>query len=215
MAFGTPAGNPLLSDSPSAWNDLIESVGLAALLVAIQSRMSQALQRKFTPEDVLQEALMHAWRDRRTIEWRGLRAFRSWLLSIADHRIHDLADRESARKRGAEAVIHSLAQGPGSDAGPGGDGSMAAITSTTPSRVAIRREQAAAMSAALAELPDDLQGVVRLRIFEQMSIEEIAARLGIGESAVRHRFRRGAEEYQAQLRRLLSRTNSAAGARPD
>jgi DNA-directed RNA polymerase specialized sigma24 family protein len=55
------------------------------------------------------------------------------------------------------------------------------------------------MRAALAGLPDDVREVVHLRLFEQLAVEAIAQRLGLGVSAVRHRFRKGAELYQQRL----------------
>jgi len=44
-----------------------------------------------------------------------------------------------------------------------------------------------------------VRDVVRLRLLEQLPVEEIAQRLQLGASAVRHRFRRGAELYQKYL----------------
>lgn len=190
--------NPLLSDSPAAWDGLIEAVGPASLLVVIESRLSSSLRRQTTAEDVLQDALLHAWRDRAACEWRGLHNFRSWLLSIIDNRIREAADRAGAQKRGGgkQPVRFSPAgaasAGTGSDWGPSG--------STTPSRIAIYREQCEAMRAALASLPDDYREVVRLRLYEQLSLEQIAERLGIGLYAARHRFRKGADIYFERLR---------------
>src|SRR4030095_9501951 len=51
--------NPLLRDSPPAWVELIEAVSPAALLVVIEARMSAALKARHSPEDILQEALLH------------------------------------------------------------------------------------------------------------------------------------------------------------
>lgn len=189
--------NPLLNSSPAAWDQLIEAVGPASLLIVIETRMSAALKHRHTSEDVLQEALLHAWRDRRRCQWRGLRAFRSWLLTIIDNRIRDLAAHESAQKRGGGAhpvpfsVLEPDQSGGSHYAGP--------IASTTPSRVAAYREQAEAMQTALEGLPDEVREVVRLRLFEQLAIDEIADRLGLGPSAVRHRFRRGAEQFRRKL----------------
>lgn len=196
--------SPLCSNSPSAWDSLIEAVGPASLLVVIESRLSPALRRQTTPEDVFQEALLHAWRDRARCEWRGIRSFRSWLLSIIDNRIREAADRLGAEKRGGgrEPVVASALSGDTSG-GSTADGLWPAI-STTPSRVAIFREQAAAMQAALSELPEESREVVRLRLFEQLQIEEVAARLSLGESAVRHRFRKGAELYHCRLKAALA-----------
>lgn len=205
MSASIDTMNPLVADSPASWDALIDSINPAALLVAIESRMSHSLKKKLSAEDVFQETLLHAWRDRRSVAWQGPRAFRSWLLSIADNRIRDLADREFAQKRGGDAVIVPFHHaGTGDATTKAGSESLAGMTSTTPSRVAIRREQAAAMSAALTALPEDVREVVRLRLFEQLTMEEIASRLGIGLSAARHRFRKGAEEYQTRLREHVS-----------
>lgn len=188
--------NPLCSDSVTAWDRLIEAVGPASLLAVIELRMSPALRRRYAAEDVFQEALLHAWRDRAQHQWRGLKSFRNWLLTIIDRRICDLADQAQAQKRGGDAgpVQFSSLSGP-SGAGP----SPLPWDSTTPSRMAVYREQAEAMRAALAGLPDDVRDVVRLRLFEQLRVEEIAQRLDLGVSAVRHRFRKGAELYQRIL----------------
>lgn len=190
-----PHDNPLLTDSPGAWDRLLEAVGPAALLAVIELRMSTALKRQYPAEDVLQEALLHAWRDRAQHEWRGVRSFRNWLLTIIDHRIQDFADRSMAQKRGGgtPAVECSALTGSGTRS------ALLPWDSTTPSRIAVYREQAAAMRGALERLPDDVRDVVRLRLLEQLPVEEIAQRLQLGASAVRHRFRRGAELYQKHL----------------
>ncbi|TWT44853.1 RNA polymerase sigma factor [Phycisphaerae bacterium RAS1] len=189
--------NPLTSDSPQVWDQLIDAVGPAALLVVIDSRMSTALRRSLTPEDVFQEALLHAWRDRAACEWRGVKSFRNWLLSIIDNRIRDLSEAASAAKRGNGRTPVGLAdlRPPGqSTAGP-----LEPAGTTTPSRVAIYREQAAAIRAAVDSLPPELGEVLRLRLLEQLSVEETAERLQIGEAAVRHRFRKAAALYRERL----------------
>lgn len=191
---------------PHEWDRVIDAIDPPALLLVIEGRMSAAMRSRFTPEDIWQEALLHAWRDRGRYEWRGVKAFRNLLLTIIDHRIHEAADYLAAQKRGGkpERVFSALSAA--------GDGSFGPDVprSTTPSRIAVQREQAEAIRSALNDLPDDLREVVRLRLIEQLPIEEIAARLQLGPSAVRHRFRKGAEIYAARLRqRLGSQTASA------
>jgi hypothetical protein len=95
--------NPLLSEDPLAWECLIESVGPAAMIVRIRSRMGPALLARAAPEDLWQETLLYAWRDRARHEWKGPAAFKGWLLSIAENRIRDALDRAGAQKRGALA----------------------------------------------------------------------------------------------------------------
>jgi len=191
--------NPLLSESPEVWNRLIEAVGPASLLVVIANRLGSRLARHHSPDDVLQETLLHAWRDRTRCAWTGVAGFRRWLLKIIDHRIHDLADRESAQKRGGgrAAIAFSTLQIGGASsqtwqwAGPS--------PATTPSRAAEASERALAMGEALEALPEELREVVRLRLFEDLQLAEIAERLDLGASAVAHRFRKGAAEYRRHL----------------
>ena len=218
----TEPQNPLLSDSASEWERLIESVDPASLLLVIDRRMTAALRKVVPAEDILQESLLHAWRDRKSFEWQGIKSFRSWLLTIADHRIRDAADRREADKRGGGRSALPLA-------GFGGDGGGTTLSdgpdlpagSTTPSRLAAYREQAEIMRTALEGLPDESRDIVRLRLFEHCDLEEIADRLGLGVSAVRHRFRKGSELYLGRLRSALgsrspaSAPESAAGAVPD
>lgn len=197
-------GRPDL-DVPSVWTGLIESVGPGALLVIIESRLSAALKRHLAAEDILQDALLHAWRDRAQCEWRGLRSFRSWLLTVIDNRIRAAADHLGAVKRGGGTTTLTLSAlvAEGSSSSVGGLPNVA-VSSTTPSRLAVYKEQAAAMNEALAGLPPELAPAVRMRIIEQLPIEEIASRLEIGVAAVRHRVRKGSEVYRRRLRTLLS-----------
>lgn len=169
------------------------AVGEASLLVVIESRMSRALGAVLQPEDVLQETLAHAWRDRDQVEWQGVRAFRRWLIQIAENRIRDTIDRLGAQKRGANREYVGL---PASETQ---SPDIMPASSTTPSRSASRREQVDAMRAALQELPDDLRSVVALRLFEELELAEVATRLGIGLSASKHRFRKGLQLYQRVL----------------
>jgi len=168
------------------------------LLAIINGRMSAALKQRFCAEDMLQETLAHAWRDRAKFQWQGLRSFRAWLLSIIDHRIRDTADHESAQKRGGGRTVLSL-NTPTSESSSSEAFPPELSASTTPSRLAMFKEQAAAMERAMTALPDDFRDVVRLRLWEQREMKEIAGMLGIGVEAVRHRFRKGASIYREQL----------------
>jgi RNA polymerase sigma factor (sigma-70 family) len=192
--------NPLLSDNPRDWEQLIESLGPASLLVAIEGRMSAELASRVNAEDILQETLLHLWRDRERIEWRGATSFRSLVVSMAIHRIQDNADAVATAKRGGGQAAISL---DASDGGIARDGARAPARSTTPSRIAMHREQAGAMRRAVESLPEDQREVVRLRAFEQKTLTEIAVALGLGINAVRHRLRTGSALYAQRLRLAL------------
>lgn len=192
--------HPLLHPTSGAWDRLIAGVNPPAMLVAIRGMMGQPLRQRCDADDVWQETLLHAFRDRANCEWRGVAAFRQWLLEIARNRVRDLADVAGAKKRGAGKEIRfadrDLASGSQSDdhyAGP--------CAQTTPGRAAADRDTADQFEQALAAVPEEWREVVRLRLFEDVTLEAIAARLGLGVEGVRYRFRHGAEAYRRELRR--------------
>jgi len=192
--------NPLLSNSPADWDQLIRAVGPASLLVLIEARMGPKLRNLYAAEDVFQDALLLAWRDRMQCQWRGLKSFRCWLLTVIDHHLGHLARQAAALKRGGERATTSFSAMPqDSPSGSGTSEFAGPVASTTPSRIAMYKEQAAAMRAALEGLPDELREAVRFRLFEQLTLQETAERLGIGLAAARYRFGRGIEVYRSRL----------------
>lgn len=201
-----------------SWERLLERAGIASLLVAVEVRMGAALRQRTSPEDVLQDVLIDAWRSRDSATWRDVRAFRAWLLTLIDHRLADTADHFAARKRGGPGIGAPLGADqhePGSADDPFRRADRARredlddlALSTTPSRIAAHREEAEIMLRALTSVPEECREVVRLRLFDELTTVAVAARLDLGESAVRHRFRRGAAVYRQELvRHLGSRTS--------
>jgi RNA polymerase sigma-70 factor, ECF subfamily len=189
--------NPLVDATHASWNRLIAMSNPPALLVAIRGMLGPSLLGRLEVDDVFQETLLMAWRDRHQIEWRGIAAFRRWLLETARNRVRDLADRAATLRRGAgleqrHADLGSTLAGE-LYAGP--------CASTTPSRSASDREIAADLQAALDEVPEEWREVVRLRLFAELPLEAVAATLGIGMQGVRYRFRHGIEAYRRALRR--------------
>jgi RNA polymerase sigma factor (sigma-70 family) len=193
-------------DDPDDWSTAVQSANPAGLLVAIRLRMGPALAQQVSEEDIWQEALLRAWRTRASFTWQGMPAFRRWLLAIAEHTISDHRDHFQAKKRAANRT-QPLASG-------GSEGGLEPWGSTTPSRLASERERARLMAEALTALDDEVRDVVQMRLFEELPIAEIAARLQIGESAVRHRFRKGAEAYARRLRVLESTSGHDRGLPP-
>ena len=187
----------LNDDSPEAWERIVDSLGPASMLVCIRDRMSDPLLADLSPEDIWQETLLHVWRDRSKHDWRGMRSFRQWVLRIAENRILNAVDTIQTLKRGGDKARVELPSESGLVPPP-------MVDSMTPSRIASAREQADAMRTALESLPEELIEVVRLRLFEETPVLEVAERLGIGESAVKHRFRKGAALYAQSLQRATS-----------
>lgn len=195
-------------DDAASWDRAIEAAQPARLLVAVERWLDGATRRHLSAEDLWQESLLVAWSRRATFRWQGLASFRRWLLEIAQHCAADARSRAATQKRGGGQRLLPLTA-------PGGLGSTASdmplLASTTPSRLAQVAEQALVMRRALAALDDDVREVVRMRVFEEQSCEEVASQLGLGLSAVKHRARRGATEYERRLRVLLDSRDDRHG----
>lgn len=179
-----------------AWNELIEAMNPASLLVVIHGRLPPALGVE--AEDILQETIAKAWQYREQTTWLGFRATRSWLLTIADHCIAGARDHESALKRGGGNVktISALS--------PMGEAPFDAAHSTTPSKVASYREQAAILRAAFEDLPENVRDITRLRLMEQRTMREIAEQTGLPLATVQHRVRRGSELFRERVRSRIA-----------
>jgi RNA polymerase sigma factor (sigma-70 family) len=152
---------------------------------------------------------MRAWRKRADFEWRGLPSFRRWLLAIAENCIWDARDGALTLKRGGAGELALATEHTSVDGRRG----VPVFASTTPSRIALHREQSLVMRQALAELADDLREIVRLRLFDELSSEEVAERLNLTVAVVKHRLRKGTLAYRRRLEVLLSvRDRSSANA---
>ena len=170
--------------------------GIAVSVMPLENR------RQVIAEDIWQETLLCAWRDRKSCQWRGLREFRAWLLEIAENRIRDAVEHVAAQKRDA-ARERSLTR-----SGETGSTSDSAFDPRSPSRSpsndAAQAELAALMREALEGLPPIYRDVLRLRLFEEWDRERIAAHLGLSLAAVKHRIRLGAAHYRDRLAYLRS-----------
>lgn len=206
VAFRGPAPHA----DPAQWDRLVEAVGPDGVLVAIARMMGPAVRGCCEPEDVWQEALICAWRDRERHTWTDVRAYRSWLLTIARNRVTDIARAASAEKRGGGTAPVGFG-----DLAPPTDGSVSDLFpagSVTPSRIASHREGAVLMLAALDTLPPDLEPVVRRHLFDETPMATIAADLGIAEATAWYRLRKGTELYARKLDSLRSVSRAAPGA---
>ena len=187
---------------PPEWERAIEACDPASLLVVIASRLGSR-EVSAEADDILQEALCRAWEARERVEWRGHRAFRAWILTVIDNCISDAARRSAVRREqpldrpGSWGRERSAASGP-----PAG--------STTPSRLAVYREQAEIIVDALSALDPEVREIIVQRLLMQRELEQIAESMGVGVGAVRHRFRKGCEAYRRELRRSLGHRTTVA-----
>ena len=203
-----PSGSgPSPLADPAHWDRLIEAVRPDRFLVVIASSMSESMREHCSPEDIWQETLARAWAAREQHRWEGHAAFRAWLLEIARNRIIDTARRLQSEKRGEGRSLARISE-IGSD--PSGRAPRhVPVDSTTPSRIAMLAERAEAIQRALATLPPELEPVVRMHLLEELPMEAIARRLGIGVSAAWRRFRKGVELYSRHIGQVSGRPGSS------
>ncbi len=189
-----------------AWPGLIESLSVEAILVLISTWMGRNLRRRLDPEDLWQETLYCAWRDRDQHEWTDLPAYRRWILGIAKNRVREASTRMRALKRGGGEAPRSLAT---FEEGPEGSRSPAEFLpphTVTPSRIAALRERRLAIETSLQRLPGEYREALRLRLFEQRSLKEVAGELGVSLATAKKRVYLGARLYRQALKEVLSRT---------
>ncbi len=200
-----------MSTTPPLDNDLIVKAAagdrwsLETLLIHFHDPLLQFITTSllsrdaaFTAEDVLQETLMEAFRAVASLDPRGPDSFLAWLKSIARTRFLNMIAAQKARKRGGD---HRRVQ-----SAPNPDITAVSILARlagqdpTPSWIARRQEVLAAISKALALLDDERREIIDLRYRQGLPLEEIVARTGKTEGAVKMLLNRTIKE----LRDILS-----------
>jgi len=159
-----------------AWQELYRSVA-PTILGYLRSRGAP------DPDDLLGEVFLQVVRDVGSFEG-GEHDFRAWVLTIAHHRLLDDV-RYRARRPADPAAGEMLVA-----AGPAGDAEDDALRGLELDR--LRR--------ALTGLSPDQQDVLMLRLFGELTIEEVAGIVGKRPGAVKALQRRGL----AALKRILS-----------
>lgn len=201
---------PQPHQDPTTWGRLVESLDVASVFVVIGGWIGPRLRGQIAIEDIWQETLWCSWRDRNQHDWRDLAAWRTWLLSIAKNRIRDAARTQSRHKRGGDRSTAPFSTLGDRDSIQ----SMLPAGSTTPSRVAGLRERARAMEAALDSLEPELRDIVRLRLFEEAPMREVAEQLGLPLSTAKERLLRGVQKYRVRLRQILGSDGSSSEGLP-
>ena len=136
------------------------------------------LQDREEAEDVVQDALIKAWKRRWRV--RGPEKFPAWLCTIARHRAHDIF-----RKRRNVPLAHETIEP-----------SETRTTDTT----ALDRH----LHSALAALPELHRAALTLRYFEEMDYRSIENALGLTNGALRGILGRALAAMRKQLRPALT-----------
>ena len=158
-------------------------------------RYADPLHAEESASDLVQEASLRAWQ--KIDQFQGgldgaeaLAKFRVWMGQIV-HRLglNARRDRQAQKRSPAGRRVLPLNPGDGATTGRGGAGIAAAASGPSPSVRVQRSEEATRVHAALEKIAarSDRE-VVRLRIFEGLTVEETAKRVGLTVDQVRGRF---------------------------
>jgi RNA polymerase sigma-70 factor, ECF subfamily len=152
-----------------------DQMAYASLLVLLTSVTRQFARSRLGPvpwiEDVVQETLLAVHGARHTYD--SDRPFAPWFYAIASNRLIDVVRRE--RRVTAHEVAHDV------------------LPDVTLDPEAATRDDidVEAIHAAVAALPDRQRDVIQGLKFQDESVREVAARLGMSESAVKVTAHRG------------------------
>jgi RNA polymerase sigma-70 factor (ECF subfamily) len=164
------------------------------LLRLAQKDLNPALKAKGGASDLVQETFLEAQRDFPQFHGTSEEELRAWLRQLLRHNLADFTRCYRTGKRGARRE-QPLEPG-GSAAAPGGG---PAAPDPSPSRVAVARELVEAVRRAVDRVPDDYRQVILLRYQENLSLEEIAQRMGRSVPAVRQLRARAVRRVRLEL----------------
>jgi len=167
------------------------------LTILATTQLDARLRRRVSPSDLVQEAMLGAYRDFPKFRGSSERELLGWLRQILINCLHhayeahvqasrrdirrevSLDDMNRAMDRSVMRLGHVLA-----DPGP------------SPSAPVRQRERAVALADQLAKLKPDDRDVIVLRNLQGLSFEEVAERMGRKPGAVRMLWLRAIERFR-------------------
>lgn len=159
----------------------------------VHRRLGRQLRAQGDTQDFVQEAALRALRHGPRFLISDRRRFRALLGRIVENVLCDAADYQGAARRGGGA---QRAQG---TAVPLDD---LAASLTSPSQAAARGEEAGWLEVALELLAPEDRQIVRLREWDRMPFEEIAAKMALTPDAARMRFQRAVQRLAKKVSAL-------------
>jgi len=173
------------SGEPEAFRLLVDRY--SRRLFRLAYRMTGNVQ---DAEDLVQETFLRAYRSRDTFQARA--NFSTWIYRICVN-----ASLDHVRKRRAQPIAETIDDPEGgvqSESLPG--------DTATPERLLLSQEARRAVEAALASLSPVERAAFALRHYEQLSISEIGAALGLREAATKNTIFRGVQKLRRSLQPL-------------
>jgi RNA polymerase sigma-70 factor (ECF subfamily) len=168
----------------------------AYLHLLARLHLDPRLKGKLDPSDVVQQALLQGYRGLAQLRGRSDAEVAAWLRQTLAHclanakRDFGRARRDVGRERSLEAAL---------DASSARLGAFLAAAQSSPSRQAVRQEDAVRVAEALAQLPEAQREALVLQHWHGWSLAEIGEHLGRTPAAVAGLIKRGLKRMRELL----------------
>jgi RNA polymerase sigma-70 factor (ECF subfamily) len=178
------------------------------LRMVVRTGLGPKLRERVELSDVVQEALVEVVRQFPQFTGQSEAALVGWLRRLVGQKLADLGRYHSRVKRSSGGTPVPLdapydqgaGRADGEGGGPGGRLlDMLALSQTSPSEAASRRELVVLLADALADLPETEAEVLWLHHAEGLSFEAIGDRMGVTRKSVRGIWARGLKAVKRTL----------------
>jgi RNA polymerase sigma-70 factor (ECF subfamily) len=175
------------------------------LRMVVRSGLGPRLRERVELSDVVQEALVEVVRQFPQFTGQNEAALVGWLRRLVGQKLADLGRYHSRAKRsaGGPAVPLDAPWEPEGRTDPNHPGGrlldMLALSQTSPSEAASRRELTVLLADALADLPEPEAEVLWLYHAEGLSFEAIGERIGLSRKSIRGIWARGLKTLKRSL----------------
>ncbi len=171
--------------------------------MVVRTGLGPKLRERVELSDVVQEALVEVVRQFPQFTGQNEAALVGWLRRLVGQKLADLGRYHSRAKRsggGPDVPLDAhwdLGGGDGSQGGKLLD--MLALSQTSPSELASRRELTVLLADALAALPESEAEVLWLYHAENLSFEAIGDRIGVSRKSIKGVWARGLKSLKRTL----------------
>ncbi len=168
------------------------------LTILATSQLNQPLRRRVSPSDLVQEAMLAAYRDFGDFRGNSRGELLGWLRQILINTLHRaFATHVKAEKRDIRREISLDQTTQRMDESGGNLARLLPSSSPSPSAPMRSREDAVLLADQLNRLRPDYRDVVVLRVIQGLSFQEIADQMNRSSGAVRMLFLRALNEFKA------------------
>jgi RNA polymerase sigma-70 factor (ECF subfamily) len=175
------------------------------LRMVVRTGMGPRLRERVEMSDVVQEVLVEVVRQFPQFTGQNEAALVGWLRRLVGQKLADLGRYHSRAKRAGAATAVTL-DAPIHDVGGHRAGEESgrlldrlALSQTSPSQAASRREQIVLLADALAALPMAEADVLWVYFSENLSFEAIGERVGLSRKSIRGIWARGLKRLKRSL----------------